>query len=208
MLRDREISKLLAEAKGRGCVSNTRFDRWSSTYDDSWMQRLYFDRIHAAVLSLAAEGSRPGVVLDVGCGTGRLLRDAGTQWPNATLIGVDPAPGMIAEAKKRLASATFHIAPAEDLPLADATVDLAVSTISFHHWPKKREGLEEIARVLRPGGRLLLADHAVPQWFSSLGLSQALAPTAASELVTKAGLSVKRVVTLRFHVWSVEGYKS
>ena len=187
-------------------MPGSRFDRWSSSYDDSWLQRLYFDRIHTAVLSLAAEGQEPGVVLDVGCGTGRLLRDAGERWPGATLIGVDPAPGMISEAKQRSAGATFLVAAAEDLPLGDASVDLAVSTISFHHWPKKLEGLKEIARVLRPGGRLLLADHAVPEWLKALG-SQALAPSAASRLVTEAGLSVRRVAKLRFHVWAVEGQK-
>jgi SAM-dependent methyltransferase len=117
-----------------------RFERWSRTYEESWMQRRLFSRVHAAVLDLAATASPPAVVLDVGCGTGRLLRAAAARWPEAQLIGVDPAQGMVDVARELTPGATFHRGLAEALPLADASVDLVTSTLSFHHWRDQAAG--------------------------------------------------------------------
>jgi ubiquinone/menaquinone biosynthesis C-methylase UbiE len=130
-----------------------RFDHWSSTYEHSWMQRAFFEQAHQATLALAAGlVQQPASVLDVGCGTRKLLRQARTYWPEAQLIGVDPANGMLEMAKRLTPNATFFPGMAEALPLQDASVDLALSTISFHHWQDQAAGLREIARVLRPGG--------------------------------------------------------
>jgi len=53
---------------------------------------------------------------------------------------------------------------AEALPLPDASVDLALSTTSFHHWQDQAAGIREIARVLRPGGFFILVDVSFPEW--------------------------------------------
>ena len=112
-----------------------RFDHWSNTYEHSWMQRVLFDQAHQATLALATGlVHEPASVLDVGCGTGKLLRQARIYWPEAQLIGVDPANGMIEMANRLTPNATFFTGMAEALPLQDASVDLALSTISFHHW--------------------------------------------------------------------------
>jgi ubiquinone/menaquinone biosynthesis C-methylase UbiE len=177
-------------------VAGSRFDRWAPTYDRSWLQRLLFARVHAAVLDAAAEGPAPGVVLDVGCGTGRLLRAVHVRWPAAALLGVDPAPRMVMEARRLLPSATFFVAPAEQLPVPDASVDLVLSTVSFHHWSDQRAGIREIARVLRPGGRMLLADHTAPRWLRRLGAAGVLPPHEAGRLATDAGLALDRTATL------------
>jgi ubiquinone/menaquinone biosynthesis C-methylase UbiE len=112
-----------------------------------------------------ADLTRPGVLLDVGCGTGRLLRSAARRWPKTHLIGVDPAPGMVAEARRLTPQARFHSGSAEQLPLPDASVDLVLSTMSFHHWQNQGAGLPEIARVLRSGGYFVLADASMPAWW-------------------------------------------
>jgi SAM-dependent methyltransferase len=107
------------------------FDQWSSTYEDSWMQRAFFDQAHQATLALAAGiVHQPASVFDVGCGTGKLLRQARTYWPEAQLIGVDPANGMIEMAKRLTPNATFFTGMAEALPLQDALVDPAVLATS------------------------------------------------------------------------------
>ena len=80
-----------------------RFERWSSTYEHSWIQR-WLDQAHSFMVNtVAAElpGVDPKVVLDVGCGTGRLLRKAASFWPDAKLVGVDPARGMIDKSEQR-----------------------------------------------------------------------------------------------------------
>lgn len=71
------------------------FNRRAATYEDSPRQDIIFDRVQRAVLELAQNEDEPKTVLDVGCGTGRLLRKTQEKWPNARLIGVDPAEGMI-----------------------------------------------------------------------------------------------------------------
>jgi ubiquinone/menaquinone biosynthesis C-methylase UbiE len=146
-----------------------RFNRWADTYESFWGRR-FFDRIHQATLDLIAQSEeiRPGTILDVGCGTGRLLRAAARLWPGVRLIGVDPAEVMVSVARRLTPDAEFHVANAESLPLPDAVVDVALSTISFHHWEDQAGGLREVARVLRPGGCFGLADVSLPAWLAKL----------------------------------------
>jgi ubiquinone/menaquinone biosynthesis C-methylase UbiE len=138
------------------------FDRWGSTYERSWLQRRLFDPVHAAVLRQAASRLTPESVLDIGCGSGRLLRKAHDAWPQAHLAGVDPAQGMLDVARRLTPEARFYLGSGEALPLEDASVDLALSTISFHHWHDQAAGVREVTRVLRPGGSFLLADVTIP----------------------------------------------
>jgi SAM-dependent methyltransferase len=141
------------------------FDRWSGRYERSKQQRLVFDRVHRKVLDLAAGYGDPTAILDVGCGSGRLLRAAHVRWPSARLVGVDPSSGMI-EIGRTLTPAELHITGAESLPLPDSSIDLAFSTIAFHHWVDPAAGLREVARVLRPNGRFVLADNVGPAWLA------------------------------------------
>jgi ubiquinone/menaquinone biosynthesis C-methylase UbiE len=141
-----------------------RFDRWAATYDQSVMQRLYFVPVHSKMLDLLVrERLKDPVscVIDVGCGTGRLLRAASVRWPEAQLLGVDPAERMVAEATRLNPNAIFKLASAESLPFPDQTADIVLSSLSFHHWANQGKGLQEIARVLRPGGFFCLADHSI-----------------------------------------------
>jgi ubiquinone/menaquinone biosynthesis C-methylase UbiE len=142
-----------------------QFDRWSARYERSKWQGLVFDRVHRKAFDLATPFGEPGAVLDVGCGTGRLLRAAHERWPKAHLVGVDPSTGMI-EAGRGLTPGELHVASAEAIPLPDDSVDLAFSTIAFHHWADPARGLREVARVLRPGGGFVLVDNIGPDWLA------------------------------------------
>ena len=109
-------------------------------------------------------------VLDIGCGTGTLAiaaaRRVGT---TGAVIGVDPSPDLLARARKKArrarVDATFEQAGGEKLPFPDASFDLVLSTLVFHHLPHDvlRSSAEEIRRVLKPGGRLLAVDIGGPQ---------------------------------------------
>jgi malonyl-CoA O-methyltransferase len=82
----------------------------------------------------------PTGILDIGCGTGRLLRRMQARWPSAALVGVDLGEGMVAQAREQISSATIYLAPAEHLPLENDSVDLVTSTVSFHHWSDQAQG--------------------------------------------------------------------
>ena len=169
-----------------------RFDRWGPTYERSWMQQHLFDPVHSAVLRQAASRCKPAMVLDIGCGSGRLLRKVHDSWPQAHLCGVDPAQGMLSVARQLTSEARFFMGSAEALPLSDASVDLALSTISFHHWQDQAAGVREVARVLRPGGSFLLADFTFPTWLAWL-LPRSRFHSAAQmrALFEQAGLDVQ-----------------
>jgi SAM-dependent methyltransferase len=98
-------------------------------------------------------------ILDAGCGNGRyskfLLRQAD---PDAVLTGFDISVNMLGRAQHRLQSPRVSLAAADltRLPYADGTFDAAVSGWVLEHLPDPRPGLKELARVLRPGGKLLL----------------------------------------------------
>jgi ubiquinone/menaquinone biosynthesis C-methylase UbiE len=169
------------------------FEHWSRTYEDSWMQRRLFTRVHSAVLALAAPLPVPASVLDVGCGTGRLLRAAGASLPEAQLFGVDPAQGMVDVAQHLTPGAHIQRGLAESLPLPDASIELVFSTISFHHWQDQAQGVREIARVLRPGGHFILVDFAPPRVIWHLMRHRGAQPAVARQrLFSDAGLRIER----------------
>jgi ubiquinone/menaquinone biosynthesis C-methylase UbiE len=103
--------------------------------------------------------------LDVGCGTGILaLAAARRVGASGRVVGIDPSAQQIARARVKAARRNvpieFQIAVIEELPFRDQTFDVVFSTLMMHHLPAplKRQGLAEIARVLKPGGRLVIGD--------------------------------------------------
>lgn len=166
------------------------FNQWAEKYEQSGIQR-YIAQIHEAMVEqVSGEVPSPDYVLDIGCGTGRLLRQVAQQWPGARLVGVDPAEGMIAVAQHLVPDAEFLVAPAELLPVPSGSFDVVFSTISMHHWANQAQGLQEIGRVLRPGGVLCLADVTMPRWVSRMLRSKAQSAKMMRRLVTHAGLEL------------------
>ncbi|HVP22202.1 MAG TPA: methyltransferase domain-containing protein, partial [Anaerolineaceae bacterium] len=101
------------------------FERRSDRYENSLSQRLFFGHIHRLALDAVPTGFSPGAILDIGCGTGRLLRAAARRWPQAHLLGVDPAEGMVAQARHLTPGADFQVSLAETLSLPGGSIDLA-----------------------------------------------------------------------------------
>jgi ubiquinone/menaquinone biosynthesis C-methylase UbiE len=144
-----------------------RFDTWADTYDRHWLQIRIFDPAHAVVVHAARRRLDSGAacILDIGCGTGKLLRRLRETFPEARLIGVDPAPGMVEAARRQdIAGAELLVGDAQRLPFADGSVDLVVTTMSFHHWRDQPAGLREVRRVLRPSACVLIADITLQWW--------------------------------------------
>ena len=107
-------------------------------------------------------------VLDVGCGTGEVALRAKTRARAGSVYGIDPAPEMVAAARKKAIqkdlSIDFRVGVIEALPFSDSSMDVVTSSLMMHHLPEalKTRGLAEIYRVLKPGGRLLIADFMRP----------------------------------------------
>ena len=144
----------------------------------------------------AQEGPKdpPSCIIDVGCGTGRLLRAASARWPKAQLLGVDPAKQMVPEAKRLNPNALFKLASAESLPFPDQTADIVLSSISFHHWADPTKGLHEIARVLHTGDFFCLADHTF--LLTRLFGEKVKSRNQIRALITDAGLAIRQHQTL------------
>jgi ubiquinone/menaquinone biosynthesis C-methylase UbiE len=117
--------------------------------------------------------------LDVGCGTGRLLASLHSAWPGLKLAGIDLSAPYLEEARRligRTARVKLIEAAAETLPFDDARLDLVVSSFLLHELPKeiRAQVLAEMARVLKPGGLVVIVDSLQkgdrPEWDGLLDL--------------------------------------
>ncbi len=94
--------------------------------------------------------------LDIGCGEGRFVRMMAQH--GIAAIGIDPTPGLIEEARRRDPTGDYRIGHAEALDIAEASVDLVVSYLSLIDIEQMQAAIAEMARVLKPGGTLLIAN--------------------------------------------------
>ena len=142
---------------------------WARYYDVvSWLMsfgKAPAMRKKTVALAQAAAGEK---VLDVGCGTGTLaIALRAKVGPGGEVVGLDAAPEMIAVARdkaaKRGADIDFRVGLIEEIPFPDDSFDLVLSSLMLHHLPEnvRQEGLAEIRRVLKPGGRFLVVDLSV-----------------------------------------------
>ncbi len=178
------------------------FDRWSQTYDRPALQRLAYRPIHDVVLRRVLQ-AQPTSVLDLGCGTGQLTERLADSLPRVRIVGLDLSAGMLGEAARRLdrAGGPWLVrADAEWLPFAVASFDTVVCTESFHWYPDQARALDQIARVLRPGGQLLIASIATVTDIGDRLLRQAtgasgnpvraLPPRRLRRLLVRSGFAV------------------
>jgi ubiquinone/menaquinone biosynthesis C-methylase UbiE len=122
-------------------------------------------RVFARLVALG--GAKPGDrVLDVGCGPGYLTRlAADAVAPGGSALGIDPSPTVIDYARQASTKAEFKLGVAESLEAPDGSFDVVLSSLMVHHLPDdlRPRAMREMLRVLRPGGRLLVADFRPPR---------------------------------------------
>ncbi|WP_077597452.1 class I SAM-dependent methyltransferase [Olsenella urininfantis] len=107
-------------------------------------------------------------LLDCGCGTGPMVSLLSQRWPERSYTGIDLTPKMIEVAQaKRLPNARFVVGDCERLPFEDASFDVVICSMSFHHYPNPQDFFDSVSRVLVPGGKLVLNDstgNALLRW--------------------------------------------
>jgi ubiquinone/menaquinone biosynthesis C-methylase UbiE len=145
----------------RTTAARRHFDRWSETYERDAAARWLREMQTAALAALAL--AEHDVLLDLGCGTGAAVRDAAPTVRRA--VGFDLSPGMISEARARARAdgleqrVEFVVGDVSGpLPFEGGAFTAVVSTTAFHHFPRPRDTVAEIARVLAPHGRVVIAD--------------------------------------------------
>ena len=118
-----------------------------------------YRRIADDLVDAVPEGA---AVLDVGTGPGVLLVELAERRPDLRLTGIDLSADMVATAQRNLGKfgeqASARMADVTDLPFGDDSFDVVVTSYSMHHWDDPAAAVPELARVLRPGGRLYVYD--------------------------------------------------
>ncbi len=125
---------------------------WSDTYD----QPLRLFPIEEPTMHGLLDPLPASVVLDAACGTGRYSAYLAAR--GHRIIGVDRSPAMLAKAHRKLPQSEFHEGDLEALPLETGSVDVAVCALAMVHLSEVGKAVAELARVVRPGGRVIISD--------------------------------------------------
>jgi ubiquinone/menaquinone biosynthesis C-methylase UbiE len=128
------------------------YDLWSATYDQPL--RLFpveEPTVHGILASLSA-----GTMLDAACGTGR--HSAWLAAQGHDVIGIDVSDSMLSKARTKLPACRFERGDLAALPLMDGSVDAALCALALVHVADLRPAFAELARVVRPGGRIVISD--------------------------------------------------
>jgi len=136
------------------------FDQWASNYD-ILITTVFYQAVHQRLLEYVNLPDQANI-LDLGCGTGKLLNRILKQFPDVFGIGVDLSPQMLRQARKNKQFPKREIfvkGNAENLPFVDNQFNAVFNTISFLHYPNPQQVFKEIYRILKPQGYYYLADY-------------------------------------------------
>jgi ubiquinone/menaquinone biosynthesis C-methylase UbiE len=173
-------------------------------------RRVVFTRL--AALTQARPGDQ---ILDVGCGTGYLTRLlTPLVGPDGQVTGLDPSPPMIEHARRRApGNCTYVVGEGQALPFPDTSFDVVVSSLAIHHMPTaaRADAVAEMFRVLRPGGRLVIAEFRPPDNALAARLIRIVAgpamrpsmPELLPTLIPAAGFRIVSTGTLKPLLWYV-----
>lgn len=132
------------------------YTAWSETYDHpSELDPDPIQALEGPVMRELIDDLPDGPVLDAGCGTGRhtaYLVEAGRD-----VVGVDANEGMVSVARGKLPEVDFRLGDLAKLPADDASFTSVICGLAFGHLPEIEPAIDELARVLQPGGRMAIS---------------------------------------------------
>ncbi|WP_457590886.1 methyltransferase domain-containing protein [Geoglobus sp.] len=131
------------------------FYRYFSKIYDFINPFFYSDEMRKTVVDMA-KVVRGDLVLEVGCGTGFTTEEIVSRVGEENVIAVDLTPEQMEKAVRRFENAEFIRGDAENLPFRDSTFDAAISAGSIEYWPNPQKGVQEMARVTKSGGRVVI----------------------------------------------------
>lgn len=214
LARRREITSLLSAAREASIWEPVSFREFNVEQGYAEFAQVY-DQISNIVIDLEASPVRsivanitPSRAVDAACGTGRhsaFLRELGWE-----VIGIDRSPEMLTSAAAKLPQGVFALGALESLPLRDGSADLALCALALTHLPDPAPAIRELARVVRPGGRVVVSD--VHPFFVAFGFHAFFGQgrfvrnymhlhSSYVNALTSAGL---RVVSCTEATWSAE----
>jgi ubiquinone/menaquinone biosynthesis C-methylase UbiE len=149
-------------------LNEAKWNKWAETADGTGWLNDYLRRAQLRVISLLDLKDNMNF-LDIGCGTGWAVGQAAeSAGYRGSFYGVDLSSGMIAKAKKKFKDHNnfyFIQANSESVPLDDNLFENIICTNSFHHYLHPEKVMEEIFRLLQPGGRIYILDPTADMWF-------------------------------------------
>lgn len=142
------------------------FDRWANGYDNS-RGKFFFVNANKDLVKYIGNGK--ATLLDIGCGTGILLEQL-MKKKNLRLYGIDISPEMVKIAQKKFSGFNVKIkrGSVSRLPYKSNTFDYVTCSSSFHHYQDSRKSLQEMVRVLKHKGKLIILDGYLDGLFNKI----------------------------------------
>lgn len=183
-----------------------RFYKYFSKVYDVINPFFYSNEMRKTVVDMA-ELKEGDLVLEVGCGTGFTTFEIVKRVGEENVVAVDLTPEQMEKAVKKFPKANFLRGDAENLPFKDNVFDASISAGSIEYWPHPHLGIQEMARVTKPGGRVVILAPRKPDnpLFRKIAESIMLFPSTQQCIAwfLKAGLEdIRYVETGPYRFWS------
>jgi ubiquinone/menaquinone biosynthesis C-methylase UbiE len=187
-----------------------RFNEWADNYDKSLLQKFLFSATHNymldSIIGIVDDGD---LLLDVACGTGKFLKKVFYNASRYLFIhGMDYSKEMIKNANKNLEGTNIILSQgdASQIPYYANKFNVVTCSHAFHHFPFQEQSIREMNRILKKGGRLILADGCVDTWWGNIlfgwiinfiehGVSH-LPMEKLNELLNKNGFEIQEQVII------------
>jgi len=187
-------------------VRARNFYRYFSKIYDFINPIFYSDEMRKTVIEMA-KIARGDFVLEVGCGTGFTTKGIAERVGEENVIAVDITPEQIAKAVERFEKVSFLMGDAENLPFKDGVFDASISAGSIEYWPSPSKGIQEMVRVTKKDGRVVILAPRKPdnRLMRKFAKSIMLFPSTQKMVLwmEKAGLDdIKYIETGPYSFWS------